>query len=567
MRIVLVAALAALLGAAFLAGAALRRETPQVEFLQQALGAPAASAPLTRTPAPHTTVELHRGGYSFDRGTVSVGLRSADSGSAGLERHANGVSRRTPYGWEAVTVTPAKAEQFLTVVERQGRKTWRWQLESLNLTPRVGDDGAVGFIRNGRLMSDVAFIEPVKLLDSRGRDITPAGLRWSVAERNGGWSLELDLDDAKLPLPYVIDPAIALRNVGVTAAGGAAISEVIPMPAGVVNGDLLIAQLTMRGNTTITGTTAQPSGGGTWNSIDRRVTTTTIITQEIFWRFAASEPATSYTFNFSASVKSAGGIAAYTDVANQANPINIANGQANNTASTIAAAPQITTTVANTRLLTLVGHGVGNGGTTNWTGLTNERWDRSSTTTGSVSTGLGDEAFVGPGLTPARSGTNVGSSRSVGQSVALAPLAADGSGTLTSTTTNVAASSTGNTVSFTYTATTGGMRNGSVTLTVPAGWSAPSLTTTAAGYTTSSTGTVGVAGQVISVSGVTLVSGGTLTITYGNTGSGGPGATATGTTGAQTWQGQQRSSSIAARSSTWGRRRASPSTPRTGPAR
>ncbi len=41
-RALVVAVLAALLGAAFLAGAALRRETPQVEFLQQALGAPAA---------------------------------------------------------------------------------------------------------------------------------------------------------------------------------------------------------------------------------------------------------------------------------------------------------------------------------------------------------------------------------------------------------------------------------------------------------------------------------------------------------------------------------------------
>ena len=43
-RTVVVLVLAALLGAALLAGAALRRETPQVEFLQQALGEPVASA-------------------------------------------------------------------------------------------------------------------------------------------------------------------------------------------------------------------------------------------------------------------------------------------------------------------------------------------------------------------------------------------------------------------------------------------------------------------------------------------------------------------------------------------
>ena len=161
--------------AALLAGAALRRETPQVEFLQQALGDPVASAPLTRKPDANTVVRLHQNGYSVDRGAVSVGLRSTDSGAGGLERRANGVSRRTAFGWEAVTVTPAKTEQFLTVVERQGPKTWRWHLKSLNLTPRVGDDGAVGFIRNGRLMSDVAYIEPVRIPTSSARTSRPTG--------------------------------------------------------------------------------------------------------------------------------------------------------------------------------------------------------------------------------------------------------------------------------------------------------------------------------------------------------------------------------------------------------
>ena len=105
----------------------------------------------------------------------------------------------------------------------------------------------------------------------------------------------------------------------------------------------------------------------------------------------------------------------------------------------------------------------------------------------------------------------------------------------------MAASSTGNTLTFTYTAATGGMSNGAVRVTVPTGWSAPSTTGTAAGYTTASTGTVGIVGQVVTVTGVTLAGGATLTLTYGSTAGGGPGATATATTGAQTWQGAQRS--------------------------
>ena len=112
-----------------------------------------------------------------------------------------------------------------------------------------------------------------------------------------------------------------------------------------------------------------------------------------------------------------------------------------------------------------------------------------------------DEAYAGTVATGNRNGTSAAAAINIGQLIALAPLAVDGSGTLTTPTTNVAASSAGNTLTFTYTAATGGMRNGSVTLVVPTGWSAPSTTGTAAGYTTASTGTVGVAGQTITVSG------------------------------------------------------------------
>ena len=81
---------------------------------------------------------------------------------------------------------------------------------------------------------------------------------------------------------------------------------------------------------------------------------------------------------------------------------------------------------------------------------------------------------------------------------------------------------TGRTITFTYTAATGGISNGSVTLVVPAGWSAPSTTGANAGYTTSSSGTLAVAGQTITVSSLTLGGGSTFTITYGDTAAVGP---------------------------------------------
>jgi hypothetical protein len=121
---------------------------------------------------------------------------------------------------------------------------------------------------------------------------------------------------------------------------------------------------------------------------------------------------------------------------------------------------------------------------------------------------------------------------------------ADGSGTLATANSNVSASSTGNTIAFTYMAAAGGMSGGEVDVAVPSGWTAPK-TSNAAGCTTASTGTVSVSGQTIKVTGVTLAGGSTLTVTYGATSGGscaaGDAVTAPSTTGAQTWTGSEKS--------------------------
>jgi hypothetical protein len=121
--------------------------------------------------------------------------------------------------------------------------------------------------------------------------------------------------------------------------------------------------------------------------------------------------------------------------------------------------------------------------------------------------------------------------------------AANGTGTLTSKTTSVTFGSTAHTITFTYTAATGGVSDGGVHLSAPTGWSAPSTTGTAAGYTTASTGTLTVDGQSIVVLSVTLAAGATLTIVYGARSAKGPGATATSSVGAQTWAATEKSTS------------------------
>ncbi|MGD0852235.1 MAG: hypothetical protein ABSA07_02610, partial [Acidimicrobiales bacterium] len=121
--------------------------------------------------------------------------------------------------------------------------------------------------------------------------------------------------------------------------------------------------------------------------------------------------------------------------------------------------------------------------------------------------------------------------------------AANGTGTMTTKTTSVTYGSTGHVITFTYTAATGGVSDGGVHLTVPAGWSTPSTTGTSAGYTTTSTGTVSIDDQTVVVLGVTLAAGATLTINYGAKAAKGPGATATTTVGAATWTATEKSTS------------------------
>ena len=176
-------------------------------LLADALGAPKADAPLTTHPAHGVEVKIDRSGFQVAAPKSAVALRGLGTGTRRWARYSRGVSRSTRFGHETIVVTPERAEHFLTVDERQGTKTWQWRLDADGLAPRVGADGAVAFLAAHKLAD--MHVEPVAILDERGRDLTPEGLRWSVARDSAGWLLELRLDDRSLPLPYVIDPAVS----------------------------------------------------------------------------------------------------------------------------------------------------------------------------------------------------------------------------------------------------------------------------------------------------------------------------------------------------------------------
>jgi type II secretory pathway pseudopilin PulG len=131
--------------------------------------------------------------------------------------------------------------------------------------------------------------------------------------------------------------------------------------------------------------------------------------------------------------------------------------------------------------------------------------------------------------------------------------AANGSGTIAVTPTSIVHASTGNTLTFTYTAGIGGMNGGEVTIALPSQtpptaqtkWTNPQTTDpSAGGYTVAKVGTtaetVTVSGNTIEVTGVTLPSGGVLTIVYGD-GGGPSGVTAPGKKGTYAFAAQQAS--------------------------
>jgi len=116
----------------------------------------------------------------------------------------------------------------------------------------------------------------------------------------------------------------------------------------------------------------------------------------------------------------------------------------------------------------------------------------------------------------------------------------DGAGTMTVSPTSVVAGSTTNTLTFTYKASGGALNDGTIDVTVPIGWTPPSLPIINArgpyaGYTTSTCGyvSIGDGGDGIDVTGVTLADNATCTITYGDP-SGGSGTTVTAPSSATT---------------------------------
>ena len=241
-------------------------------------------------------------GISVSVGSSRVSLASAEPRSGAWKRYRGGVERSTSFGRQTVVFAPQVIEELLTVKTRIGPKLWRWRLDSGSLTPRLGADGGVSFGSN-HVLSRLA-ITPAKIFDAAGRDVTPAGTRWSLRHDAKGWWLELALDDRHLPLPYVIDPAVTYRLSATANTGSSGASSLtLTMPTGVAARDLLVAQVATRGGRTI----STPTG---WTKAVDTVDGTNL-RQATFYRIAATAAPGPVTFTFSASTQAVGGVSAY----------------------------------------------------------------------------------------------------------------------------------------------------------------------------------------------------------------------------------------------------------------
>ncbi len=396
-----------------------------VSFLEDALGPEKSEAPLDRTPAPGVDVRINAEGYTVSHWGASVSVVSEDVGGARWRNHVHGVTRETDFGSETIVVDGTRTEKFLTVTERQGEKTWRWKLAT-RLVPRLGDDGAVSFLDKTDNHVTSLVIDPVQILDRSGKEITPEGLRWNLEKGDSGWWLTLDLDDAELPLPYVIDPAVSYRTSATANNGAGATTITINKPTGTVDKDLMVALVSIRGTATVTA----PVG---WVQVVNSAYSF-YLRKTVWYKVAtASEPA-NYQWTFSASTAAAGGIASFYGV-RTTNPVNIADTTPQTANSNTVTATSVTTTENDALALALFTDRIDTAFTPA-AGMT-ERFESRSTGGGGISVALDSMIQLTAGATGNKTST-VTSARNSGTQVAFNVDIAAPTGTVTDPGANLA---------------------------------------------------------------------------------------------------------------------------------
>lgn len=141
--------------------------------------------------------------------------------------------------------------------------------------------------------------------------------------------------------------AISYVGIGSKANTTSSTTITIPRSTSVVAGDFMIAQVALRPNSP---TITPPSG---WTFIRRDNSSTNRITTALYYKFATASEPTSYTWTFSTSLITSGGIVAYRGV-DATTPIDVHSGRVNASGCTLTA-NSVTTTQANDMLVFIGG--------------------------------------------------------------------------------------------------------------------------------------------------------------------------------------------------------------------
>ena len=360
-------------------------------FVQDALGAVDAAAPLTLSPITGGQLSIEDGGkLSFSRGSGSFTLELRGGGAAGWSSHAEGAARPTTFGGDAVTVDQGLAEQFLTVQTHRGQHHWSWDLATNGLTPALEADNSVSLTSSGGTRQFT--IQPVHVYDAQGGDITPAGTAWTLTQNGSGWRLGLDLDDTALPLPYVIDPAITYDSA--TSAAGAAVTTLSWSHTVASQSDrMLVVGVTTESTSSSTScqiSTGYPKYNGVAMTKIDSTATTTASTYECAALYYLAAPATgthTVQVNFAASLDATAGAVSLYGV-KQAAP-DASNSSYSNSGAT---STSVTTTSSNAWVVDVFGSGQSLG---DLSSSQTNRWTKDAGS--SSSAGMSTQTVTSPG--------------------------------------------------------------------------------------------------------------------------------------------------------------------------
>jgi hypothetical protein len=205
-------------------------------------------------------------------------------------------------------------------------------------------------------------------------------------------------------------PGIVFRALTSSNNGTGATTLTLPTPAGLLGGDVLVAQVVVRGATTVV---TPPSG---WTLI-RRDQTSSSMAAALYVHVAALPEPAGFTWTFGSAQQASGGIVAYGGVDN-VTPVDAHSGKYNDSTGVVTALG-VTTTVASDQLLFFAS-------VTTLTTITPptgmaQRWRDGTSSTTSY---LADQALTVAGATGNRVGTSGAPANSnLAQLVALKPAA------------------------------------------------------------------------------------------------------------------------------------------------